>query len=61
MKLSITTFQIICKLWNYPEEILEDIDYLNITLSKIDVIDLNFTKYEKETAKVELTELIKTL
>lgn len=59
MKLSIATFQIICKLWNYPEEILEDVEYLNKTLVNIDIIDLNFTHDEQETAKEEIKELIK--
>lgn len=59
MKLSITTFQIICSLWNYPEEVLQDVEYLNHSLSLID--GLNYSAQEKETAKEEITELLKTL
>jgi uncharacterized protein YgfB (UPF0149 family) len=61
MKLSITTFKIICSLWNYPEEILEDVEYLNYTLNAIDTHDINFNQEEKETAKEEIIEFIKTL
>jgi uncharacterized protein YgfB (UPF0149 family) len=48
-------------LWNYPEEILEDVEYLNYTLNAIDTHDINFNQEEKETAKEEIIELIKTL
>jgi len=61
MKLSISTFAIICKLWNYPEEILEDVEYLTKTLKAIENQDVNFTEEEQETAKEEITELIKIL
>ena len=61
MKLSITTFQLICSLWNYPQEVLEDKDYLNRALDYIITGDLNFTAQEKETAKEEIKQLIKTL
>jgi len=60
MKLSITTFEILCYLWNEPQEVIKDIEYLNHTLNAIER-DINFTKVEKETAKEEITELIKTL
>ena len=61
MKLSITTFQLICSLWNYPQKVLEDKDYLNRALDYIITGDLNFTAQEKETAKEEIKQLIKTL
>lgn len=61
MKLSISTFKIICSLWNYPEEILEDKEYLQNSIENIDKIDINFSTEEKETAKEEIKQLIKTL
>lgn len=60
MKLSISTFKIICYLWNYPEQILEDKDYLQKTIEAISR-DINFTQVEKETAKEEIKQLIETL
>ena len=61
MKLSITTFQIICSCWNYPEEILKDKEYLLHTIENIDRNYLNYTKQELKTAKREINQLIKTL
>lgn len=61
MKLSISTFKIICYCWNYPEEILEDKDYLQKTIEAIDSRDINFTELEKTTAKKEINKLIETL
>jgi len=61
VKLSITTFQIICSLWNYPQEVLADVEYLNRTLDYLKTSDLNYSAEEKETAKEEITELLKTL
>lgn len=59
MKLSISTFKIICYLWNYPEEILEDKEYLNKSFNFID--NTPFSKEEKEIAKEEIKQLIETL
>lgn len=59
MKLSITTFKIICYLWNYPEEILEDREYLGNSLALID--NVLYSAEEKETAKEEIEQLIATL
>lgn len=59
MKLSITTFKIICYLWNYPEEILEDEEMLKNSLLLID--NIPYSAEEKETAKEEIQELIETL
>jgi len=61
MKLSISTIKIICSLWHYPEEILEDKEYLNLTIKQIDITDINFSAEEKETAKEEIKELLETL
>ncbi|HSE99810.1 MAG TPA: hypothetical protein VLA48_02850 [Nitrososphaeraceae archaeon] len=59
MKLSISTFKIICYLWNSPEEILEDEEFLNNSLYLID--NIAFSTEEKETAKEEIKQLIETL
>lgn len=61
MKLSITTFEILCYLWREPQEVIKDKDYLNYTLNVIGSCDINFTKDEKETAKEEIKELIEIL
>ena len=61
MKLSITTFKLICSCWNEPQEILEDIEYLLLTIESIDRNYLNYTKQEQQTAKKEINKLIKTL
>ena len=61
MKLSITTFQIICSCFNYPEKILKDKEYLQKTIDYIDRNYLNYTKQEQQTAKKEINKLIKTL
>lgn len=59
MKLSITTFEILCYLWREPQEVIKDKEYLNHTLNAIESHDINFTREEKETAKKEIKELIK--
>ena len=61
MKLSISTFKIICSLWNYPEEILEDKEYLQKTIEHIDKKTICITEQEQETAKEEIKQLIETL
>lgn len=61
MKLSIPTFEIICYLWNFPQEVLKDKYYLNHTLNAIESQDIIFTQEEKETATKEINELLKTL
>ena len=61
MKLSITTFKIICSCWNYPEEVLEDLEYLGNTIEAIDRDILPYSAEEKETAKEEIEQLISTL
>jgi uncharacterized protein YgfB (UPF0149 family) len=61
MKLSIITFEILCYLWNEPQEVIKDIEYLNHTLNAIKNQDINFNQEEKETAKEEIIELMKTL
>jgi len=61
MKLSISTFKILCHLWNYPEEVLEDREYLNKTLLALNSQDINFSKKEKETAIKEITKLLDVL
>lgn len=43
------------------KEVLEDKEYLNRTLDYIITGGLNFTAQEKETAKEEIKQLIKTL
>lgn len=59
MKLSISTFKIICSLYNYPEEVLEDKEYLDRSLVLID--NLSYSLKEKQTAIKEITKLIETL
>ena len=62
MKLSITTFQIICSCFNYPEQVLKDKEYLQKTIDYININGyLNYTKQEQQTAKKEINQLIKTL
>lgn len=61
MKLSISTFKIICYLWNYPEEILGDKEYLQKTIENIDWFELKYSEEEQETAKEEIKQLIETL
>lgn len=61
MKLSISTFKLICSLWNYPEEILEDKDYLQQTIKHIDKKTICLTEQEQTIAKEEIKQLIETL
>jgi len=62
MKLSISTFKIICNFWNYPEEIIEDKEYLRRTIDYLstDRYDI-IPQEERETAKEEIKQLIETL
>lgn len=48
-------------MWNYPEEILEDKEYLQKTIDQIERKFINFTEQEQTTAKEEIKQLIETL
>lgn len=61
MKLSISTFKIICSLWNHPEEVLEDKEYLQKTIEQIERLFIDYSGEEEETAKEEIKQLIETL
>ena len=61
MKLSIPTIKLLCSLWNYVEEILEDKEYLQHTLNYLESYRYSYplTEQERETAKEEIKELIR--
>ena len=63
MKLSIPTIKLLCSLWNYVEQILEDKECLQYTLNYLENDSYSYTlsEQERETAKKEIEELLKTL
>ena len=61
MKLSISTIQILDAMWANFILIVSDSEYLIRTITEMERRDLNFTKEEKEIAKQEIAELVKTL
>lgn len=63
MKLSIPTIKLLCSLWNYVEQILEDKEYLKHTLNYLENHNYSYplSEQEKETATKEINELLKTL
>jgi len=61
MQLSISTFKILCELWNYPQEVLENKDYLQKSIDEIDRTFINYTEQEQQTAKEEIKQLIDTI
>lgn len=63
MKLSISTIKLLCSLWNYVEQILEDKEYLQHTLNYLENHSYSYplSEQETETAKTEIEELLKTL
>ena len=60
MKLSISTIKLLCSLWNYVEEILEDKEYLQHTLNYLESYRYSYplTEKERETAIEEIKSLI---
>ena len=60
MKLSISTIKLLCSLWNYVEEILDDKEYLQRTLNCLESYRYSYplTEQERETAIEEIKALI---
>ena len=60
MKLSISTIKLLCSLWNYVEEILDDKEYLQRTLNYLESCRYSYplTEQERETAIEEIKALI---
>ena len=60
MKLSIPTIKLLCSLWNYVEEILEDKECLQHTLNDLESYRYSYplTEKERETAIEEIKSLI---
>lgn len=60
MKLSIPTIKLLCSLWNYVEQILEDKEYLQHTLNYLESYRYSYplTEKERETAIEEIKALI---
>ena len=60
MKLSIPTIKLLCTLWNYVEEILDDKEYLQYTLNDLENYRYSYplTEKEREIAIEEIKALI---
>jgi hypothetical protein len=60
MKLSITTIKLLCSMWNYIEEVLEDKEYLTHTINHLNNnrYSIILTEEEKQTVIKEIEELI---
>lgn len=60
MKLSISTIKLLCSLWNYVEEVLEDKEYLGHTLNHLQSYRYSYplTEKERDTAMEEIKELL---
>ena len=52
MKLSIPTIKLLCSLWNYVEQILEDKEYLQHTLNYLENHSYSYPLSEQEREKV---------
>ena len=61
MKLSIVTIRLLCSMWNYIEEILEDKEYLNHTINNLknNRYSMALTEEEKQTVIKEIEEILR--